>query len=360
MNISKQDADSPSQYARLAYRTLDTELKGGRHEAFREEYDKQAEAGWVPSVEDLFNNQFISLEHWLGILHLGKELIGNFALLNAQNHKIEVLGMLAAAIMTSKNVRQMLTMFESHGPMLEQNATMQVGRVKGGMTLSIGYPGLDPEYAPIWCYAGFNMMEDGIHRATLWRGDKGGETSVVFHMDVPANAIDVDNTFYSEVSFDEDASVGGFGWTMTISDELLDTPNYLYSERVNLLAIEACTEQVRAAARRKARRERVGECTMRVTQYMNTSVALPSQEKVARTQGITPRALQKRLASEGTNFQSIKDAVMLNKIEIMMSGGATAEKVAERLQVSKEAMYRKVKKMTGMTINEHMKKFAGS
>lgn len=353
-----QYADNPSQYARLAYRTLDTELKNGRHEAFREEYERQAEAGWVPSVDNLFDSQFITLEHWLGILSLGKETMNNFALANAKNHRVEALGMLAAVVMTARNVRGMLTMFESHGPMIEQNATMQVGRCKGGMTLSVGYPGIDPEYAAIWCYAGFNMLEDGIHRTAMWRGDKGGETSVVFHMDVPGNASDVDDAYYSEVSFDEDASVGGFGWTMTISDRLLDTPNFLYNEVVNLRAIEVCTQQVKAAAKRKARRESVGECTTRVQQFINTSVALPSQELVARSQGITPRALQKRLAQENTNFQSIKDTVMLHKVETMISGGATAEVVADRLQVSKEAMYRKVKKMTGMTISEHMRTFS--
>lgn len=361
MTDIKEFKENPSQYARLAYRTLDTELKGARHKAFKQNYEVAVEQDLVPSVEDLFDQPFISLRHWIGILDLAirqEHLGAGFALINAKNHHIESLGALAAVIMTSKNLRQYLTLFETHAAALEPNSGMQVGRVKGGMTLTVSYPEVPPKFATCWCFAGFNMMEDGIRRTTLWRGDDEGETSVTFHFDVPHNAAEVDDSFYSEISYDPKASVGGFGWSMFISDRLLDIPNFMYDEKVNLAAVAACDARLQAMAKRKAKAISVGECTARVTQLMVMAVSIPSQDKVAEILKITPRALQKRLAAEDTSYQSIKDTVMLKKVESLIAGGSSTERVAEVLKVSKEAMYRKVKKMTGMTIGEHMKTFS--
>lgn len=353
--------EAPPQWARLAFRTIEKNCTGQSLKVFNKLYEAAQKEGKVPSVHELFTARFVTSECWLTMFQLGMhpDVLGHaFTVLHARDCKIEAMGMIAAVMISARTCREHMAVLEAYGPVLEPNSTMSVTKAKGGLYFTVNYPHITGITGEVFCNAGVYMLEDYLRRAAGWVGH--AVSKVTFHYTAPANAVDVRNLLWAEAHFDPTASVDasdGAGWTYFIPDVLLDAPNPHYNALTNEAAIKAL-EQLAAYRGRKAAEAQndVNLYSFQARQTMMAAISLPSQQKVAEAQGITTRALQKRLDSEGTNFQEIRDSVFLEKTKALLQGGKTSVDVARILQMSEEQVRRKFKAMEGATVRQFVAK----
>lgn len=344
--------DLPPQFARLAYRTLEKYAASGEAKKnWTDMYEHGVKVGTLLPEEELFTARSVEFPNWAGILQIGLDpsVLGQkFSLLHATDCRIEGMGMLAGVMMTAQNCRAHLNVLEAHGPMLEPNSTISIDRIKGGMSLTVNYPHISGDIGRVFCESGFHMWEDYLVRATGWMGQS--KQVVTFHYAAPTNASDVNETFFSDVFFDPALSIGASGWTVQIPDSLLDHPNPHYNAVVNKTAVEALLAIAESRARKRAEADGTAQpFTYQAREAMFNAVSIPSQAKIAQFQGVTPRALQNRLKSEGTTYQMLRDDVEIEKCKGMLLVGKSVPHIAGVLGVSAESLHRKFKKITGST-----------
>ncbi|MEV6716679.1 AraC family transcriptional regulator [Lentzea sp. NPDC051208] len=99
-----------------------------------------------------------------------------------------------------------------------------------------------------------------------------------------------------------------------------------------------CEEQCRTLAAR--RRESPG-VTQEVRRLLESSVRFEeSMSAVARTLGISPRTLRRRLATSGTSYQALLDEVRAKRaVRLLTDGELSVEAVAERLGFAEAASF---------------------
>jgi AraC-like DNA-binding protein len=70
---------------------------------------------------------------------------------------------------------------------------------------------------------------------------------------------------------------------------------------------------------RIAQRATISERAEQVTRALLASGVRPQSESVGRKLGMTSRTLQRRLAEEGTNFRALRDAILWEAVEVLLS-----------------------------------------
>ena len=347
----------PAQYARLIYRICEKNLSGDHLEEFYVVYRQGVAKDELLAADRLFNEIHIDEKYWLNILLLAlrDDMIGpRMAVLMAPYHKTETAGPVAAMMLTSPTIRSFIEPMVRYQPALDPTLIMGREEIPGGLRIIAHYDGIEGEVGQCFLYSGLYMMEDSMQRMSLW----DGEPTPIMTVKAPQPTYfqDVRNLFYSRVFWEPDEKKPGLGWSIDITDELLDVPNYLANSRVHQDSCRALERIIKSRASWLAEAVEKGDVggtqTELVRSTLMTALTLLSQAQMSERVKCEPRTLQKRLQKEGSSWSELITEEFMRRAEPSLLRDMSSKQLAKELGMTESNFYRKFQKLYGTTPKE--------
>ena len=334
----------PPVFARVAYRAMECNFEGAEHELFTSRYAGLVADGTLPPVDELFTMPKITLGQWTSVLQIGLDCWGDrYPLLLMEETGIEAMGIGAAYVCLSPNMRSTISGFSLHYSGIDVNLRVNIVCARGGIHFTVLYPSLRG-----WIGACFNATAASLFRKALESvsGLKPGDGhQFTFYCNRPSSGHLYEEFMGCPVEWTP-RDDGQLGISCFIPDHVLDRPNPMHDEVLYNGLSNLMWEDTTALAEM---REVSSTWTSMTRLRLSSSTVMPTQQKIADGLHITTRTLQKHLKEEGTSWHELADEEFINRSKMMLRSGDTVEVIASALGMTAGNFRRKFKGATGQT-----------
>lgn len=226
---------------------------------------------------------------------------------------------------------------------------IKVGLVKSGnnahIQLSVTRPELDPHHFLV------EFLLLVWHRLFSWLIDyKIPLIQAQFNYPKPKHAAFYEQLFQCELAFSQPST------QITLHSSYLNHRNTRSEEEVKVFLNESPADVMRIPGENKTTTNKVS-CLLMPRLKIGHELKFPNFEKVAEELGTSTQTLRRRLKSEGTHYQKIKDNIRKDiSIQLLVKESLPVHEVAKELGFSEPASFSKAFKIwTGETPSFYLK-----